>query len=124
MSVDYSWELPADSTAAGQARWHVRQFLSDHTEAVDVELVVSELVTNAWKHGHGQAPITLTAELREDCLHLRVCGDSDDVPRADTPGDTEGGRGLLLISELTRAWGFERDGERLCVWAEVATTTY
>lgn len=118
MSVKYSWELPADSTAPGQGRWHMRELLSADTEAIDAELVVTELITNAWRHGRG--PITFQAEMRDNGIVVRVCSDSDDDPHVETDAGGAGGRGLLLIGELTRSWGFEREGDRLCVWAEVA----
>jgi len=124
MSATHTWELPADATAPGQARWHLRQLLSNNEEAIDAELVATELITNAWQHGRG--PITLHAEMRSDCLLLRVCSASDEQPtvRADTSTDHDdsGGRGLLLIGELTTAWGFEREGEQLCVWAQIPVT--
>lgn len=122
MSVSYTWELPADSTAPGQGRWHVREMLADHLEAIDAELVATELITNAWRHGEG--PITVTAELTDGFVYLRVCSRSLDIPQVDTDPDADesGGRGLLLISELTSEWGYERDGERLCVWAKVPAT--
>jgi hypothetical protein len=57
---------------------------------------------------------------------LRVCSASDDEPTvrvdSDSGADDSGGRGLLLIEELTTAWGFEREGEQLCVWAQIPVT--
>ncbi len=124
MSATQTWELPADATAPGQARWHLRQLLSGNEEAIDAELVATELITNAWRHGRG--PITLQADVRSDGLLLRVCSASDFEPTvrvdSDSGADDSGGRGLLLIEELTTAWGFERNGEQLCVWAQIPAT--
>ncbi len=120
MSATFTWQLPMDSTAAGAARWHVRELASSDIEAVDAELVVTELVTNAWKHGNGSEPITLTVDVRDDSLHIEVCGDASGEPRTVPTTDTEAaGRGLLLIDELTDRWGFERRASQICVWAEV-----
>ena len=120
MSATFTWQLPMDSTAAGAARWYVRELASSDIEAVDAELVVTELVTNAWKHGNGSEPITLTVDVRDDSLHIEVCGDASGEPRTVPTTDTEAaGRGLLLIDELTDRWGFERRASQICVWAEV-----
>lgn len=120
MSADYTWQLPRDSTAPGQARWHMRELLANDIEAVDAELVVSELVTNAWKHGQGEGSITLHAQLRDGGVRLEVCGAASGEPRIETESDSSGGRGLLLIDGLARMWGHERRGELVCVWAEIA----
>lgn len=118
MTASYTWELPADATAPGQARWHLRQLLESDSEAIDAELVATELITNAWRHGRG--PITLIADLRPDCLMLEVCSESDAQPNVCTDAGGSSGRGLLLIEELTTAWGFTREGDQMCVWAEIA----
>lgn len=122
MGVSYTWELPRDSTAAAQARWHVREVATSAIEAADAELVVTELITNAWKHGRGEDPIRLRIEIREEFLHLEVCGQaiSDPTPRKGDDDSEAGGRGLLLIEGLVDRWGYERDGDVLCVWADVA----
>jgi len=120
VSADYTWQLPRDSTAPGQARWHMRELFANDREAVDAELVVSELVTNAWKHGHGEGPITLNAQLRNGGVRLEVCGAANGEPRVETDSDSSSGRGLLLIDGLAQAWGHERRGELVCVWAEIA----
>lgn len=120
MSADYTWQLPRDSTAPGQARWHMRELFANDREAVDAELVVSELVTNAWKHGQGEGPITLNVQLRDGGVRLEVCGTANGEPRVEIDSDSSSGRGLLLIDGLARAWGHERSGELVCVWAEIA----
>jgi anti-sigma regulatory factor (Ser/Thr protein kinase) len=117
MTASYTWELPADATAPGQARWHLRQLLDSDSEAIDAELVATELITNAWRHGRG--PITISADLHPDFLLVTVCSESDTEPTVRDDADGSGGRGIPLIEELTRSWGFEREGDRLCVWAEV-----
>jgi two-component sensor histidine kinase len=120
MSAMFTWQLPMDSTAAGQARWHLRDVSSSDLEAVDAELVVTELVNNAWKHGSGSGGITLSADVREDSLHIEVCGDASGEPQVLRSQDTAAtGRGLLMIDELVNDWGFERRESVICVWADV-----
>ena len=117
----YTWELPRDATAPGAGRWYLREVAASDREAVDAELVVSELITNAWQHGYGNEPITLRVDIREDALHIEVCGHTTGIPviQPATDRDAISGRGLLLIEELVQAWGYERSGEMLCVWADV-----
>lgn len=125
MSIGFTWDLPRDSTAAAQGRWHVREVSSSDREAVDAELVATELITNAWKHGSGDGPITLRVEIRDDCLHLEVCGDSqsDPVRERDADESKADGRGLTMVEDLTDRWGFARDGDVLCVWADIPHLT-
>lgn len=121
MSVSYTWQLPCDSTAAAQGRWHVRELAATDIDAIDAELVVSELITNAWKHGTGEGGIVLQVELRDEGMHIDVCSNAHGTPRVDAsenPVDASG-RGLLLIEELAQRWGYERRGDSLCVWADV-----
>ena len=124
MSVTYTWELPRNSTAPAQGRWHVRGVTSNDRETVDAELVVTELINNAWKHGAGDLPITLRVEVRDDALHLEVCGESASDPmlnmRATTDeGSEPSGRGLMMIDGLADSWGYECNGSNLCVWADL-----
>lgn len=110
-----TWLLEPGSTAPAQARWHVAEILDgDVAVRADAELIASELVTNAWKHGTGL--IELTVDEAEDGWRICVCSESDSDPVVGTPTDS-GGRGLLMIKELTSAWGFTREGARVCVWA-------
>lgn len=114
------WELPHDARAAAEARWHIRETLNEWGETADIELVASELVTNGWKHGIG--PITFSLRVRDESVLVTASNISHGTPkRADnSPADlAEHGRGLLLIDELAREWGFDRQGDILSVWAEV-----
>lgn len=112
-----TWLLEPGSAAPAQARWYVAEILdTDPRVRADAELVASELVTNAWKHGSGA--IELSVEDTESGWRIVVCGQATSEPAVSAPSDA-GGRGLLMIDELTDAWGFERDGERVCVWADL-----
>lgn len=120
MTATFTWDLPMDSTAAAIARQHVRDAASTTSNVVDAELVASELVTNAWVHGHGTGAITMTVTLADDVVRVEVCSDSDGVPHhAPRSDESPDGRGLLLIERLARDWGHVRRGSTLCVWADV-----
>ncbi|WP_248966020.1 ATP-binding protein [Sphaerisporangium perillae] len=91
------------------------------TRLDDVRLCVSELATNALVHGdidgHGYTvDVTATHEL----VRVEVRDRSKHHPRARTPDDTDtSGRGLLLVSVLSDAWGVEeREAAGKVVWSE------
>lgn len=71
----------------------------------DAELIVSELVTNAIRHGTG-AQVTFTMTVRNGFLRLAVHGETTGRPvvrHADD--DAERGRGLFLVNCLASAHG-------------------
>ena len=89
----------------------------------DVLLVVSELVTNAVRHG-GTA-IELVLSLRPDCVRVAVSDSGTALPvvAAGQPAiDRPTGRGLLIVAATARDWGVERGVTHpgKTVWAEVA----
>jgi anti-sigma regulatory factor (Ser/Thr protein kinase) len=83
-------------------------------------LLVSELVTNAMRHG-GE-PIRLVADLTASGLRVEVYdGNSDAVPAIrDIRPDAPGGRGLRLVDALADRWGTtEVAGDGKFVWFEI-----
>ncbi|MGW1887202.1 SpoIIE family protein phosphatase [Streptomyces sp. NPDC001970] len=114
-----SWQLPADPAVVSRARalatsqldrWGL-EHLADATE-----LIVSELVTNALLHGSGPIGLRL---IRHEMLTCEVSDTSDSYPRLRRPGTTdENGRGLLLVSKLSRRWGTRCTGDGKLIWAE------
>ncbi|MEU9440660.1 ATP-binding protein [Streptomyces sp. NPDC048304] len=119
----YALRLPHDPRAARVARMTVRTVLSGHGRQdvlEPVELLTSELVTNAYRHTEGPASLRLTA-LADGRLRVGVWdshpripapfGDPpwDRVPPA--PADAERGRGLHLVQEYADWWGGFRIGD-------------
>ncbi|MFF3848201.1 SpoIIE family protein phosphatase [Streptomyces sp. NPDC002328] len=114
-----SWPLPADPKAAAEARGHVRRQLAhwglDELEAT-AEMVVSELVGNAIRHAKGPVSLRL---LRSRSLICEVYDGSLTTPRIRRAGQTdESGRGLYLVSALSRRWGARYMDDGKCIWAE------
>lgn len=71
-----------------------------------VELLVSELVTNAVKASGAETVIRVAIHAAPDRLRIEVADGASGRPVLDDPGpDTEGGRGLLLVSEISAEWG-------------------
>ncbi|WP_200303732.1 ATP-binding protein [Streptomyces adelaidensis] len=115
----YSLRLPYDPRAARIARVTVRAILSSHgrEDILDVvELLTSELVTNAYQHTKGPSSVRLVA-LLGGRLRVFVWDDSPHVPprfddseAAPPPPplpsmDTDQGRGLFLVQQCAQRWG-------------------
>ncbi|MFF0224043.1 SpoIIE family protein phosphatase [Streptomyces sp. NPDC004629] len=111
--------LPEDPRAAGQARAFVRERLDAwglDELTITTELLASELVGNVIRHAEG--PIRLRL-LNSRSLTCEVYDGSLSTPRIRHAAYTdEGGRGLQLVSALSRRWGarYLRDGK--CIWTE------
>lgn len=104
----------------GKARAWVRARLRAarvEPDVIDVtELLVSEVATNAVRHGDGDE-ITVRLELAE---HLEAAVHDDarrgtPTLRRAAPADL-GGRGLTLVQGLSSAWGTRQDGTGKWVW--------
>lgn len=99
-------DLPHAPLSVGYARDQVRTFVADlwPDAAVadlvdDVRLVVSELVTNAVRHG--MAPVTLDVDaVDSDGRHRVVVVCRDAGPWDGTAPSPVGGRGLQLVRAL------------------------
>jgi anti-sigma regulatory factor (Ser/Thr protein kinase) len=120
--------LPQAITAPRIARHALNRFCHGRLEdqqLSDAELMVSELVTNALRHGCGQ--IVLRAALDDDRLRVEVIdqgtGFERELRRRDF--DVVGGWGLDIVEDASSRWGvhegtthvwfeLERPGPRLC----------
>ncbi|MFJ7999942.1 SpoIIE family protein phosphatase [Streptomyces sp. NPDC096310] len=116
------WFLDPEDAAPGRARRLARRALArwDLEELSDaVELLISEVVTNAVRYA--ERPVTLRL-LRTDVLRCEVGDDSPQLPRQRRARDTdEGGRGLFLVNRLARRWGATRLSTGKVVWFEIPT---
>ncbi|MFJ6213330.1 SpoIIE family protein phosphatase [Streptomyces sp. NPDC092296] len=117
-----TWEVPYDPAAVAEVRAAAGQRLAEWglVEAGFItELVVSELVTNAIRYG--RPPIRLRL-IRDD--HALVCEVSDTSSTAPHLRRArvfdEGGRGLLLVAQLTQRWGTRQASTGKTIWAEQA----
>ncbi|MEV5430827.1 SpoIIE family protein phosphatase [Streptomyces sp. NPDC052701] len=117
------WELSADPAVVADARKAVTRQLAHwglEELVFTTELVVSELVTNAIRYASG--PIRLRL-IRERALVCEVFDGGATAPHLRHPRTTdEGGRGLLLVSQLTQRWGTRFVPEGKIIWAEQPLT--
>ncbi|MGW0712961.1 SpoIIE family protein phosphatase [Streptomyces sp. NPDC002643] len=114
-----TWGLPVDAEVVADARAQATRQLAAwglETASFVTELVVSELVTNAIRYG--EPPIQLRL-IRDRTLICEVSDGSSTAPhmrRART--FDEGGRGLLLVAQVSQGWGTRHTGTGKTIWAE------
>ncbi|MEV0123431.1 ATP-binding protein [Streptomyces sp. NPDC050703] len=122
--------LPGTEPASAPA---ARRFVRNAARAWEVprdlvdtlEVVTSELVTNALVHGGGET-VTVALALTGRVLTLGVTDEgrgpvgaaAGGLPEA-APDEAESGRGLVIVSALADRWGRSRGPGGLTVWAEV-----
>ncbi len=114
------WRLPREPRSVGRARelacaklaaWGLDALVDT------VELLVSELVTNALRYGEGEIRLRL---LRDRTLVCEVWDGGLVQPRRRRARDTdEGGRGLQLVGMLSAGWGSRRTPHGKTVWFEL-----
>jgi PAS domain S-box-containing protein len=112
--------------AIGRARTALTDFLGgaiSGSRLYDLQLLVSEVVTNAVRHGgarHGEH-VDLRVALTRDQVRLEVRdpgpGFHDITPELPA-SDRGGGYGLYLVDLYARDWGVSA-AEGTCVWIEV-----
>jgi serine/threonine-protein kinase RsbW len=95
----------------------------DPTTREVVELLVSELVSNAVRHGANDRfeSILVHAHCKTDKVRVEVCDEGPGFePGPDPRGVMDpGGNGLLLVESLATRWGVRPgDGGPTCVWFE------
>ncbi len=119
-----AWDVSADAASVSRVRSEsVNRIVSWGLQeaAFVTELVVSELVTNAIRYG--VPPIQL--RLIHD--HVLTCEVSDANSTAPHMRRArvfdEGGRGLLLVAQLTQRWGTRQTSTGKTIWCEQALPT-
>jgi len=90
----------------------------------DVELLTSELVTNAIRHADGDVEISIDHS-NTDCVRIEVRDLSERLP-VMRPLETarDGGWGLHIVGRIATRWGLEqRTGEKT-IWCEIGPAAY
>jgi serine/threonine-protein kinase RsbW len=118
--------LEALPTAVSEARRWVAAVaggLLEGDQPEKLRLVVSEIVTNALRHGAPGRHIDVAVTPKPEFLCVQVTDDGPGlVPRPAALGvgeDDEGGFGLYFVEQLTRRWGVTRENRRTRVWFEL-----
>jgi anti-sigma regulatory factor (Ser/Thr protein kinase) len=113
------WEVEVDPAAVSR----IRHLVTDRLGAwgldelvFTTELVVSELVTNAIRHAAPPIGLRLIHDATLICEVSDSSSTSPHLRRARTYD--EGGRGLLLVAQLTQRWGTRHHATGKTIWAE------
>jgi serine/threonine-protein kinase RsbW len=117
--------LSPDAHAPSRARKAVDLLLADHLspeQMDDARLAVSELVTNAVRHGNIAEDGGLELNVNTLDGHVRVTvsqsGPPFEVPANAMPDhEGPGGRGLSLVEAVSDRWGLGQDPA--AVWFEI-----
>lgn len=117
--------LPSSPQAIRSARQALDRLALDVGERKleELRLLVSEVVTNALRHGSRGAEdwIGLRVRSEDDRVHVEVtdAGEGFEARVREARPDATGGWGLYLVERLAERWGVER-GERTTVWFDLA----
>ncbi|QYX78657.1 SpoIIE family protein phosphatase [Streptomyces akebiae] len=114
-----TWDVAADPSAVAEARKNALGRLDAWglgDAAFVTELVVSELVTNAIRHA--EPPVRLRL-IHDESLICEVSDASSTAPHMRRARSfDEGGRGLLLVAQLTQRWGTRPTPTGKTIWTE------
>ncbi len=115
--------LPLTSTAAFEARRLIREalpawHLKDHVNTV--ELVATELVSNAVRHAHPREDVEFELVANDDLIRVSVVDGSAIRPAArEVEAEETSGRGMYIVEQLVDRWGAEDlPGGGKQVWVE------
>ncbi|MEW1568903.1 SpoIIE family protein phosphatase [Streptomyces sp. NPDC093509] len=114
------WNFASDIAVVGTARKLAQQQLNAWGIEDDVNfvttLIISELVTNAIRHG--SEPIKLRL-IRQEKLTCEVFDGDRAAPYLQYAlPDEEGGRGLFIIAECASRWGIRQQPTGKTIWTE------
>ena len=117
-----SARLSPEAPSARQARRFVDETLRrwECDDLLDtVELLVSELVTNAVIHA--RSDVDVSVQLLSDRVRIEVADQSPDgVRRRELSTEGSSGRGISMVESLASAWGVTTTRAGKSVWFEVA----
>lgn len=120
---DFELDPPAAGRLAEMRAW-LRRIVVGATPMLlaDLELVCTELVSNALEHATGSRRLRLWRD--KDRVRVEVEDSSPDLlPTTGTSRlSRQRGRGLMLVDALA-SWGVRRDRHSKTLWAELSTAS-
>ncbi|MEU9887139.1 ATP-binding protein [Sphaerisporangium sp. NPDC051011] len=121
-----TWVLLPEPATVPQTRRRVRHLLAawgigeQGDQAGIIELLVSEVVTNAMRHAWAAV---MTVTMVDGVLRCEVQDTNPAFPRVCEAHDgDEGGRGMYLMEALSGSWGTYRVPTGKVVWFELPVT--
>ena len=119
---EFAIGLPSNPPLSELRAW-LRGLLADEPPdlLIDVELVATELVTNAYEHTGHLLAVRVSRPVDRPVLRVEVDDGAPDRPPRPGASSRGGfrGRGLLMVEGISKAWGFERGDKRKTVWVEL-----
>ena len=118
--------LPMDTLAPARARAFLARAActAHHAQVLAcAQLLVSELVTNAVRHGGRFArepQITVHLQITGTVVHVDVVNEGNGFEPEPPGAQRDGGLGLHLVDRLATRWGVEANGGTK-VWLELPT---
>ncbi|HEV8296782.1 MAG TPA: ATP-binding protein [Acidimicrobiales bacterium] len=112
--------LPADERAPSLARDALQTAAGPNLDAPGAQiaaLLVSEVVTNAVRHG--ARPIAMRVIWIDGALRVEVRDGSARLPARKATPDANGGFGLVLVDALAHRWGADPAPGGKIVWFEL-----
>jgi anti-sigma regulatory factor (Ser/Thr protein kinase) len=121
-ATSQSCDLPAVSESIGAARDFANSAIAgadvDEATVIDLQLALSELVTNAVVHGAG-GPITVEVTVAPSTITCAVASDGQSLPEVSSwvrPVDGRpSGRGLSIVRAVADAVTVDVDDDRIVV---------
>ena len=121
MPTELSLTLSPVPSAGALARAAVRERFAGglrRSTFADLELVVSELVTNAVEHGRGDIRIEVTHTDREVRGFVSDRGSGFAYELRDFADTRDRGRGLAIVDALVTHWGIRHGSTQ--VWFDIS----
>jgi GAF domain-containing protein/anti-sigma regulatory factor (Ser/Thr protein kinase)/type II secretory pathway pseudopilin PulG len=113
------WDVPFHPSEVGAMRLLATKKLDEWglpELGFTTELILSELITNALRHGSAPVRVRLLHDLTLTC---EVWDGSSTAPHLKHAATTdEGGRGMFLVAQLSERWGTRYTPEGKVIWAE------
>jgi anti-sigma regulatory factor (Ser/Thr protein kinase) len=107
--------------AVATARRFVTSVLSgelDEARLHDIEVLVSEVVTNGVVHA--ATTMELVVELHGDVARIELVDHGPGEPAIrSTEAGADGGFGLRIVEAMARRWGVRHDVDSKAVWFEI-----
>jgi two-component sensor histidine kinase len=117
MSGTTTMELPRRAGSPGIARLimtaHCASLPDERCRSAN--LMVSELVSNACRHGRGRIELTVRSDA--DGVHAAVHDEGDGTIASPQTQPARGGWGLMFVERLSDGWGVDPGASR--VWFTV-----
>jgi anti-sigma regulatory factor (Ser/Thr protein kinase) len=113
---------PASVPEARRLACAVAEAYLDQAQFKAFELAVTEVVSNAVRHGGAPSALIRLAVTPKDgymCVQVTDSGPGLVPKPGALEADDDGGFGLFIVEQLTRRWGVTREDDRTRVWFEL-----